>query len=95
MNTPRGESPIGVKCRAQVSTADRVLPVMSRKYEIRSGRRTVSMQDSTSALQAAVDYVRSFGCSNDEITVLGVDTVAWRGARFIAVPVPADPPPGV
>lgn len=68
---------------------------MSRKYEIRSGRRKVSMQHSTSALQAAVDYVRSFGCGNDEIIVLGVDTVAWRGARFSAVPVPADPRPGV
>ena len=66
---------------------------MSKKYEIRSGRRTVSMQHSSSALQAAVDYVRTFGCSNDEITILGVDTVAWRGARFSAVLVPAEPPP--
>jgi len=53
----------------------------------------VSMQHSSSALQAAVDYVRSFGCSNDEITILGVDTVAWRGARFSAVLVPAELPP--
>jgi hypothetical protein len=66
---------------------------MSKKYEIRSGRRMVSMQYSSSALQAAVDYVRTFGCSNDEITILGVDTVAWRGARFSAVLVPAEPPP--
>ena len=48
------------------------------------------MQLSSSALQAAFDYVRSFGSGNDEITILGVDTVAWRGARFIAVAVPAD-----
>jgi hypothetical protein len=68
---------------------------MSRKYEIRLGRRTVSMQHSSSALQAAIDYVRSFGSGNNEITILGVDTVAWRGARFSAVPVPADPRPGV
>ncbi|HEU0246299.1 MAG TPA: hypothetical protein VFR38_04365 [Gaiellaceae bacterium] len=54
----------------------------------------MSIQHSSSALQAAVDYVRSFGCGNDEITVLGLDTVSWRGARFIAVPVPADPRPG-
>jgi hypothetical protein len=64
---------------------------MSRTYEIRSGRRTVSTQTSSSELQAAVDYVRSFGCSNDEIVILGVDTVAWRGARFSAVKVPAVP----
>ena len=68
---------------------------MSRKYEIRSGRRTVSTQHSSSALQAAIDYVRSFGCRNDEITILGVDTVSWRGARFSAVAVPADPRPGI
>lgn len=68
---------------------------MSRKYEILSGRRTVSTQHSSSPLQAAIDYVRSFGSRNDEITVLGVDTVAWRGARFRAVPAPVDPRSGV
>lgn len=67
---------------------------VSKKYEIRSGRRTVSLQYSSTALQAAIDYVRSYGCHRDEITVLGVDTVAWRGARFSAVLVPAEPQAG-
>ena len=40
-------------------------------------------------LQAVIDYVRTFG-SGSEITVLGIDTVAWRGARFTGVPVPAE-----
>lgn len=66
---------------------------MSKKYEIHSGRRVVSIQYSVSALQAAVDYVRTFGCSDQEITRLGVDSVAWRGARFSAVLVPAEPTP--
>jgi hypothetical protein len=70
------------------------LSVMSRKYEIRSGRRTVSMRLSSSALEAVIDYVHSFGSSN-EITILGVDTVTWRGATFSAVPVPAEPRTGV
>jgi hypothetical protein len=61
---------------------------MTYEYEIRSGRRTVSIQTSCSALQAAVDYVRMLGTRDDEITRLGVDTVSWRGARFVAVPVP-------
>jgi hypothetical protein len=65
---------------------------MSREYEIRSGRRTVSKQLSSSPLQAAIDYVRTFGTGN-EITVLGIDTVAWRGARFTGVPVPAESAP--
>ena len=60
-----------------------------REFEIHSGRRTVSTRYSSSALQAAIDHLRAFGSSADEITVLGPDTVAWRGARFSAVPVPA------
>lgn len=64
---------------------------MTRKYEIYSGRRAVSIQTSVNALQAVVDYVRMFA-TDDEITRLGVDTVSWRGARFTAVPVPAEQP---
>ena len=66
--------------------------VMSRKYEIHSGRRTVATRLSSSALEAVVDYARIFG-SPSEITVLGIDTVAWRGARFTAVPAADEPPP--
>lgn len=65
---------------------------VTSKYQIYSGRRVVSIQTSVSALQAVVDYVRMFGCSDAEITRLGVDSVAWRGARFTAVPVPAEQP---
>jgi len=64
---------------------------MSKKYEIYSGRRIVSTQYSASALQAAVDHVRSYGGKDDEIKRLGVDSVSWRGARFSAVLVPTDP----
>lgn len=66
---------------------------MTTKYEIRSGKRTVSVQTSVSALQAVVDYVRMFGCNDSEIRRLSVDSVSWRGARFTAVPVPVDLPP--
>jgi hypothetical protein len=43
-------------------------------------------------LEAAIDYERMFGSSN-EIAILGVDTVMWRGATFTAVPVAPDPMP--
>ncbi len=65
---------------------------MSRKYEIHSGRRTVATRLSSSALEAVIDYARMFGSPN-EITILGVDAVAWRGARFTAVRVPDELPP--
>jgi len=64
---------------------------MSRKYEIRSGRRTVSIQYSVTPLQAVIDYVSMFGCKRDEIVTIGVDTVAWRGARYSAVLAPPEP----
>ena len=37
-------------------------------------------------MEAARDYARTFGTPN-EIAILGVDTVMWRGAKFTAVPV--------
>ena len=58
-----------------------------REFEIHSGRRTVATQYSSSARQAAIDYVQALGSSRDEISVLGPDMVGWRGARFLAVPV--------
>lgn len=64
---------------------------MSKPYEIHSGRRVVSIEHSSSALQAVVDYVRALGVRDDEILRLGVDAVAWRGARFRAVPAHVDP----
>jgi len=32
-----------------------------------------------------------FGSSESEIRIVGVDAVAWRGARFTAVTVPDEP----
>jgi hypothetical protein len=66
---------------------------MIRRYEIRSGRRTVSTQESVSPLQAVVDYARSLGYKDDEIRRLGVDAVSWRGARLSAVLAPTDGQP--
>jgi hypothetical protein len=61
-----------------------------KRYEIRSGGRTVSVENSVSPLQAVVDYVTRYGCKRDEIVTIGVDTVAWRGARFSAVLAPPE-----
>ena len=74
---------------------------MIKRYEIRSGRRIVSTQDSVSPLQAVVDYARSLGCvrktrsgdSEREIRRLGTDSVSWRGARFSAVLAPVERQP--
>ena len=67
---------------------------MSKEYDIYSGRRVVSTQFSVSASQAVVDYVRSWGVSDDEIRRLGVDSISWRGAQFKAVLVSTEPQAG-
>jgi len=64
---------------------------MLRDYEIRSGRRAVSVRSGANAQQALIDYMRSLGCRNDEIVRLGINTVSWRGARYTAAPVPPMP----
>ena len=60
---------------------------MSKEYEFHSGRRIVKTVLSSSPLQAAIDHVQSYGTPSKEITILGPDTVSWRGARFRAVAV--------
>lgn len=61
-------------------------------YEVRLADRVVSTRHATSAREAAMDYVRSLGCSRDEITSIGADAVAWRGAVYRAAPTDAVPP---
>ena len=67
-----------------------VLIEMSQQFQIRSGSRIVATRSSSNALEAAVDHVRHYGSSSKEITILGPDTVSWRGARFVAVALPAN-----
>lgn len=61
-------------------------------YEVRHSGRVVSTRQATSAREAALDYVRSLGCSRDEITSLGNDAVAWRGAVYRAAPADSPAP---
>lgn len=60
-------------------------------YELRAGRRPVGVRTAPSAQVALLDYVRSLGCHEDEITRLGRDAVAWRGAVYRAVRIPDAP----
>jgi hypothetical protein len=59
---------------------------MITRFEIRSAGRSVTVCEGSTAQQALVDYVRSLGCRDDEITRLGPDVVSWRGAVFRAEP---------
>lgn len=57
-----------------------------RTYEIRCGGRVVTHVVSHTPRYAITDYLRSLGCSDDEIEPMANDAVAWRGAVYTAVP---------
>jgi hypothetical protein len=61
-----------------------------RTYEIRSGRSTLTRRDASTPQHAVLDYLKSMGCRETEIVRLGTDAVAWRGARYTAVPAAQD-----
>ena len=62
---------------------------MRTSYEVLSGRRAVSLQKAETAQEAVIEYLRSIGCRSDEIVRLGINTVAWRGSVYKAVPTEA------
>lgn len=53
-------------------------------YEIRCGDRLVTHVVSHTPRYAITDYLRSLGCTDDEIEPVGSDAVAWRGAVYTA-----------
>jgi hypothetical protein len=59
-------------------------------YEVHSGRETLAVQQANSPYEALVDYLRALGCRDDELMRMGNDAVAWRGARYRAVPAGDD-----
>lgn len=56
-------------------------------YEVRSGKRVVAVRDGDTASEALLDYVRSLGCREEELTRLGSDAISWRGAVYRAAPL--------
>jgi len=62
-----------------------------QRYEIRSGRRAVSIRDASTPQHAVLDYLRSVGCRDSEVVRLSSDGVSWRGAIYRAVPHEPDP----
>jgi hypothetical protein len=54
-------------------------------YEIHCGARVVSRVKSFTPRHAVNDYLRSLGCSDDEMEPMGDNAVAWRGAVYTGV----------
>jgi hypothetical protein len=64
--------------------------VIANLYEVRSGRHAVAVEDASTPHEALVGYLRALGCPRDEMTRLGADAIAWRGAVYRAVPADRD-----
>jgi hypothetical protein len=63
---------------------------MRTSYEVRSGKRLVSLQNANTAREAVIEYLRSMGCRDDEVTTVAADAATWRGAVYRALPLGSD-----
>ena len=56
-------------------------------YEVRCGRRLISLQSASTAREAIIEYLRSMGCRDEEMSTLSADAISWNGAVYRAVVV--------
>jgi hypothetical protein len=63
-------------------------------YEVRSGKRVITLTRASTPAEAVIDYLRSLGCSADDMMRVGTDAVTWRGAVYKAVPAAREPTAG-
>jgi len=61
-----------------------------REYSVYSGRRAVCVRKAWSGAEAVIEYLTTMGVKSSELSILGPDSVAWRGATFRGVLVPAE-----
>ena len=60
---------------------------MGKSYEVRCGKRLVSLQHAHSAREAVIEYLRSMGCRDSDMTTLSRNSLGWCGVVYRAVPL--------
>lgn len=60
---------------------------MVTTYEIWHGERLLSLQNTSSAREAVIGYLRSEGCDANDVMRVGADAATWRGSLYRAVPL--------
>jgi hypothetical protein len=60
---------------------------MRISYEVSCGKRRISLQHANTAREAIIEYLRSMGCRDDEMSTLGANAISWNGAVYRAVAV--------
>jgi hypothetical protein len=58
-----------------------------KTFEIQSGRRSLARRDVHTPQQAVTDYLRTLGCTADEMVLVSPDSMLWRGSIFTATRV--------
>ena len=61
--------------------------MLRTSYEVRSGKRLISFQNASTAYEALIEYLRSIGCRDDELTRVATDAITWRGTVYRAIPL--------
>ena len=59
-------------------------------YEVRSGKRRISLQRASTAREAIIEYLRSMGCRDEEMSTLGTDAISWNGTVYRAVVITSE-----
>ena len=60
---------------------------MKQSYEVRCGTRLVALNAAHTAKESVVEYLRSLGCSDSEMTPVAANALTWGGAVYRAVPL--------
>jgi hypothetical protein len=60
---------------------------MRTSYEVRCGKRLVSLQNADSAREALIQYLRSLGCRDSDMSTVAPNALDWCGAVYRAVPL--------
>ena len=59
---------------------------LGKSFDVRCGKRLVSVRDSSTPREAVIEYPRTMACSESEMTTLSRTAITWRGAVYRAVP---------
>jgi hypothetical protein len=63
---------------------------MRTSFEVRCGERLVSLQNTNTAREAVIAYLRSLGCRDSELRTVSANALDWGGAVYRAVPLGSD-----
>jgi hypothetical protein len=56
-------------------------------WEVHCGKRLLTLQSASTAREALIEYLRSSGCRDEEMSTLGAASMGWNGAVYRAVAV--------